>query len=107
VEETATLAIQAHATTDQVFVVIQEERTLSGNNSDANRLHSPAVSTTAYCEDRDKCELTAFWLTVVETKLLLQGIFDSSRCPHLNVHRTVFHQSSSPVSPVPVKRRQP
>jgi hypothetical protein len=43
VKEPGTLATQAHATIDQGFVVSQEERTLSGNSSDSNRLHSPAV----------------------------------------------------------------
>jgi hypothetical protein len=107
VEETATLVIPAHATIDQGFVFSQEERTLSGNSSDVNRLHSPAVSTTVYCEDRDECELTGSLLNSRGNKVTPSRNIRQQQMSYLSVQGTVFHQSSSPVSPVPVKRRQP
>jgi hypothetical protein len=61
VKEPGTLAAQAHAHIEQ-GIVSQVKCTLSGNSSDSNHLHSPAVSTKAYSEGRDECELTASWI---------------------------------------------
>jgi hypothetical protein len=94
VKEPGTLAAQAHAHIEQ-GVGSQEKCTLSGNSSDSNRLHSPAVSATAYSEVRDECELSASWLKdcgnkVTPSRDIRQQQTSSSQCAPHRVSPIIF-----------------